>query len=351
MVIIDENIPHLKQWLQEHLQQESIVVSGREITNQLLQECSCSALFVRSVTKVSKELLHNTSVKFVASATAGIDHVDTEYLQLTNRKFAYAPGSNSNAVAEYTIASIAWWLDATAQSNPTLGIIGFGNIGSKVAWYAHTLLGCQVLVSDPLLEQSGFKFPHNCTVLSLNDLLSTSTIITNHVPLTNGTHFPTHNLIAHHNISLLQEQALIIHTSRGGVICEQALLEARQSKDIYFILDVWENEPQLQTTTLQQALIATPHIAGYTKNAKLNGALDVFNAYTTFLGIDKKVSSSAEQTQNSKNLLQVFAQRNLLQDTERMKELLNVSSENIPTQFFQLRKQYALQNESLIPFL
>jgi erythronate-4-phosphate dehydrogenase len=224
-------------------------------------------LLVRSRTKVNKELLEGTKVKFVASATSGIDHIDVNYLSQNNIGFAYASGSNSQSVAEYVIAAITYY----AQKNNVeltklkLGIIGVGNIGSKVFNLA-TTLGIKCLLNDPPKK----AITNSEMYLPLNEVLKESDIITLHVPLTITGQHATINMVNEDFFSLVKKGCALINTSRGSIINENALKKFR-NKLGFLVLDVWNNEPTPDPEVVSLCDIATPHIAGYSYDGKVKG--------------------------------------------------------------------------------
>lgn len=279
MIFVDSTIPLLARLLEPLGKVETL--DHRTLSREKLQHACCHALFFRSTLRVTPALLEGTQVEFLGSVTAGSDHIHPAILSDPRYSVALAHGANANAVAEYVLTSIVEW-HALLNENlteHTIGIIGFGNIGRRVAEYAWRL-GMRVLVNDPPLEQNGFTFPGYVHVLPLEELLSQSTIITNHVPLTTMGPFPTWRLLDRKRLRKSQA-LLIIHTSRGGVVEERALLEAaRHGTDI--AVDVWEREPDISPTIATRALVATPHIAGHSINAKVGASLQVAKQYYAY---------------------------------------------------------------------
>ena len=216
---------------------------------------------------MSRELLEGTAVRFVGSATIGIDHVDTEYLASRNIGFSHAPGSNANSVAEYI--SIALLEIARITSRPvnsfTLGVIGVGNVGSRVMLKAGAL-GMTCLANDPPKQ----KLSGNKGLLPLDYVLENSDIITVHVPLVKNGEFPTLHLIDERFISRMKQGASLINSSRGAVLDER-VLQMHRKKTGRVVLDVWENEPAISMKTLAITDIGTPHIAGYSFDGKVKG--------------------------------------------------------------------------------
>lgn len=351
-IVIDENILYGKEIFS--LYGDVISLPGRKITNKVLKHCD--ALIVRSVTQVDKELLSDTDVKFVGTATIGKDHIDESFLNNAKIFFTDAKGCNANAVAEYTIIAILNW---TAEfgvelNKKTIGIIGYGNIGSLVKIYSD-MLGLETLINDPPLEKTlGKKFS------SIEDVLSCD-IVTLHVPLTFGGEFPTYKLLNEKNFQLLKPNTLLINTSRGGIIDEQALLNQIKNKNINSVIDVWTNEPNINLNFLKHTYIATPHIAGYSYEGKLNGTKIIHDRFIDFFNLENKwivptkenLISIEENNFVSTNKDEIFERRlvkivnqvyNPFDDTNRMKKLLNTEM-NKEEYFDNLRKNYPLRKE------
>lgn len=287
VIYIDENIPSLADALKTC--GNIFAFNGRELTNEALVKNKCDALFVRSITKVDKKLLGGTNIKFVASATSGIDHVDTKWLEKAKIKFVYAPGSNANSVAEAVVFAMMKWARGikTGLRSKNIGIIGFGHIGSIVGRYADNF-NMRVLVNDPFLQRNNFELPENMQYAELDELCRDSDIITNHVPLTRDTDFPTYRLIDKEKIESFQQDILFIHTSRGSVVDEEALLSNIKKKHITSVIDVWENEPLVNKELARQSLLALPHITGYSYDGKLRSAMAMAEEFEKFFAVKPK---------------------------------------------------------------
>ncbi|MCX7929143.1 MAG: hypothetical protein N2663_00235 [Chlorobi bacterium] len=279
MILVDRTIPLLPDLLAPL---GKVATFDHRIFNRwLLVETKCRALFIRSTVHITYPLLEGTHVRFIGSVTSGSDHIADDIASTLGVTVALAHGANANAVAEYVLASVLLWCLQTEKSpaEHTIGIIGYGNIGRRVAEYMHHL-GMHVVVCDPPLADVGFSFPNTVTVAPLDELLSTSTIVTNHVPLVTTGRYPTIYLLDTHQLRASPAR-LIVHTSRGGIIRTRALADAAR-RDIALAIDVWENEPNVSPTLVHRALIATPHIAGHSHNAKLSASVIVAQQYFTF---------------------------------------------------------------------
>lgn len=282
-IFIDENIPLLAESLKDCAEVTSF--HGRKLCNKDLLNGKCEALIVRSTTKVNRTLLEGTEIKLVGTATSGIDHIDLDYLNERNIEFAYAPGSNANSVAEYVVYSILKWAEISCNSleNKTIGIIGYGNIGKIVAKYAG-YMGLRVLVNDPPLLDNSFIFPENIEYASLEYLFQNSDIVTNHVPLNSSGIYKTIGLINESHINSFKQNSLTILASRGSVVTEEPLLLRLRKKELFAAIDVWENEPFVNSELANLTILATPHIAGYSRDGKLRGTLAMIRAFEIFSG-------------------------------------------------------------------
>lgn len=271
VAVVDERIPLIAEWLRP----VAIVhrADGRSMTQSLLRDTKATLLIVRSTTQVDQRLLSGTNVAAVCSATAGIDHIDTAYLNDHGIWFAHAPGSNADAVVEYVLAAIHRF---RGFGNQRLGIVGVGNVGSRLA-VAAAQRGIEVLLSDPPRVESGSLDPH--AVVGLPTLLEQSNIISLHVPLTRSGPHPTYHMINDAAYRLIADGSLLINTSRGGVIDERCL-----DRRVDTVLDVFEDEPHLREHTVRIATHITPHIAGYTQQAKINGAVMIAQALSAHYG-------------------------------------------------------------------
>lgn len=353
---VDQNIPYLADALSNC---GSVVrFDGRTLTAENLRQEHCTALFVRSVTRVTSSLLHQTYVRFVGTATAGTDHIDNNYLNSSGIFFASAAGSNANAVAEYAVFAMLEWAkkNKTSLHGKRVGIVGYGNVGRRVADYCNRL-GMNIVVNDSPLSDNGFQFPDWTKHVSVQELCSQSDIITNHVPLNLTGNYSTLGLLGNSELSRLKTGGLIIHASRGGVIDEQVILDITPKKQIVLAFDVWNNEPLIDVQLAQKAMIATPHIAGYSWNAKLSGARMMAEQFAEFSGCSPDLSLwnnntlpeflPIDCTDELTIYKQLSKQRQFLHDTRNLHGTLRLESTERAFAFDQLRKQYPQRFESL----
>ena len=237
---------------------ELIFFSSSDIKNSNIKDAD--VLLVRSTVKVDELLLAGTNIKLIGSATSGIDHIDTHYLEKNYIKWFYAPGCNASSVVNYVMSSICFLKDkGIFDSTSSVGIIGYGNIGKKLK-KALDYFSIENLIYDPFLN---FEF------LVDIEQIKNCNLITLHVPMTYKTEFPTYNIVDKFFLDNIQDKTLI-NTSRGGVVDESELIKLR---NINYISDVWTDEPCPSNEVIEYALLATPHVAGHSTNGKINGTI------------------------------------------------------------------------------
>lgn len=282
-IIADNKIPFLRGVLDDVA--EIIFLSPDQFTPQAIKEAD--ALIVRTRTTCNEALLKNSKVKFIATATIGYDHIDTNYCEANNIRWVNAPGCNSSSVMQY-VASVLLSLaerNCLDLTKMTLGLVGVGNVGSKVEKLAK-LIGMNVLLNDPPRKR---KEGSNDFV-DLQKLTESSDIITFHVPLNNSGEDKTYHLCDSEYLSKLNNK-IIVNTSRGEVIDTDALIKAIEKKNISnVVLDVWENEPYINIDLLNRVNIATPHIAGYSVEGKANGTAVCVNAIRNYFNLDLRIN-------------------------------------------------------------
>ena len=277
-IVADANIPFVRECFSSIGDVE--VIPGRHITSEVVADAD--ALLVRSITPVNAKLLAGGSVKFVATATIGFDHVDCDYLKRNNIAFASAPGSNANSAAEYVIAAV---LEVARKygivlEGRSVGIIGVGNVGGKVAKKCKAL-GMKLYLNDPPLQrQTG-----DPKYLPIEHLLDCD-FLTLHTPLTFEDRDRTFHLADESFFKSLRKKCVFVNTSRGAVVDSDALIAAINAGRLRaVVLDVWENEPNIDTELLDMVDIATPHIAGYSLDGKIAGMIFVYRAACEHFGV------------------------------------------------------------------
>lgn len=353
-IIADSNIASLDdffnaQTLEQNTAQTVTVikVAGRDIDAPLLAEHQPEVLLIRSVTPINEQLLgDNQSVKFVGSATIGTDHVDQDYLSERDISFANAAGSSKHSVAQYVLTAILTLRPEYWSQTPTLGIIGLGNIGSTLAQYA-TDLGWQVLGYDPLLPAS------KVNNASFEQLLNDSDVVSLHVPLTQAeaSDYPTYHLLDAKALQLMPANTLLINSARGPVIAADALAADIERINRQVVLDVFEHEPIVAESLLNNLAIATAHIAGYSLEGKLRGTQMIYDALCHKLNITPKQSMQNllpdnlylwSELKNNPDRLSKFY--DIKQDDKSLRKKVADGQVN-GSDFDQLRRDYHLRRE------
>ena len=261
-IIIDSAIPFIKGVLEPYA--EVIYCAGREFNAENVSDCD--AMIVRTRTRCDEALLANSRVRFIATATIGTDHIDLNWCKANGISVASAAGCNARGVLQW-VAAVLKEICSTDNKHPehyTLGVVGVGNVGSLVAEYAERW-GFNVLKCDPpRQEREGGDY------VDIDTIVRECNIITLHTPLDTT----TKHLINERNIALMPADATIINASRGGVADNRAVLHSGHR----YIFDVWEQEPNLDIDILAAATLATPHIAGYSRQGKANATSMVIRA-------------------------------------------------------------------------
>ena len=272
-ILADQNIPSIADAFADL--GEVVLMPGRDITAQHLRDCQC--LITRTVTRVDAALLADSPVEFVGTATIGTDHLDLNYLHAANIGYTNAAGCNAEGAAEYVISGL-FELSRQRNFNPLnlkAGIVGFGNVGSRVHAKLEAL-GIDCLLCDPPLQESGKSVQ---SFVSLETILAECNFISLHVPLTRSGDHSTFHLLNATRLGELVSGCVLVNAARGEVVDNTALLELlQQREDICVYLDTWENEPLVSRELLQRVDLATPHIAGYSVEGRLRGAQMVLDA-------------------------------------------------------------------------
>jgi len=278
-IVIDDKIPFIKGVFEPYA--EVVYLPGDKFTRDDVS--NADALVIRTRTICNEALLQGSSVKFIATATIGYDHIDTAWCEENGIKWTSAPGCNSGSVKQY-MASVLATLSVHYGFNydeMTLGVIGVGNVGSKITELGNSL-GMKVLMNDPpRAEKEGWALFE-----PLDEILSMSDIITLHVPLKSTGSHQTYHLFEKTMLECLRRGTILINSSRGEVVDNVSLKNALKNKQIgAAVLDVWENEPNIDVELLSLLNIATPHIAGYSADGKTNGTTMSVQALSRFFGL------------------------------------------------------------------
>ncbi len=293
-IIIDDKIPYIRGAFENVA--DVVYLPGSKTTSEVVKDAD--AIVTRTRTICNEKLLAGSSVKFIATATIGFDHIDTDYCEANGIRWTNAPGCNSKSVEQYIASTLmvlaekyGWKLNEKC-----IGVVGVGNVGSKVARIAE-IFGMKVLLNDPPRErvEGSEKF------VSLETIQQQADIITLHVPLNMKGEDATFHLADSEFFSKLKRKPLLINSCRGEVTETNAVKNALKNGDISaFVCDCWENEPDIDLELLALTEIATPHIAGYSKDGKATGTLMSVQAVSNFfgLGLDNWKPTGVEEPNN-----------------------------------------------------
>jgi erythronate-4-phosphate dehydrogenase len=342
-VVADENIARLNDYLADIA--DIRYLPGRNMSKADVADAD--ALLVRSITPVNSALLEGSNIQFVGSCTIGTDHVDLDYLQQQAIRFANAPGCNAEAVVDYVLAamfaaepSLSQWQQKKAL------IVGCGQVGSRL-FKRLSALGIACKISDPFLDC------HNATD---NDWL-TADMISLHVPLTKVGAHPTLHLLNAEKISQLKQACLVINSCRGKVIDNEALLIALQQGKLQAALDVYEQEPTPTKALLDELLVATGHIAGYSEQGKIRGTVMVVEQLFEHFAIEKPLADLLAATKKPIDLSHIDNEAALLkalydiqgESTDFKQRYLQSPAQgvkkNLAENFDQYRKNYQVRTE------
>ncbi len=293
-VIIDDKIPYIKGALEPLA--EVVYLPGNQTTSGVVRDAD--ALITRTRTICNERLLSGSSVRFIATATIGYDHIDTDYCREAGIAWTNAPGCNAGSVAQYIAAALVTWAlrKRIKLREKTIGIVGVGHVGSKVARLCE-ILGMKVLLNDPPRERN----EGSSCFTSLEHIRREADIITLHVPLNMEGEDATYHLAGDKFFHSLQKNPLVINTCRGEVVDTKSVMDAiKQNTLSGYIADCWENEPDIDTRLLELVDLGTPHIAGYSRDGKANGTMMSVRAVSRFfnLGMDNWIPSGIEPPEN-----------------------------------------------------
>jgi erythronate-4-phosphate dehydrogenase len=278
-IVADDKISFLQGVLEPYA--DMTYIPGAQIDRDILT--NADALLIRTRTKCTESLLKGTSVRFISTATIGFDHIDTRYCENNKIKWTNAPGCNSSSVQQYIAAAllkIALDYQFTLKDK-TIGIIGVGNVGSKVEKLAK-ILGMKVLLNDPprARREGDEQF------IRFESIINESDVVTIHVPLNIVGVDKTYHLFNEKVFKKMKKGTWFINTSRGEVMESYALKAAIKSGRLGgAVIDVWENEPDIDIELMEKVFLATPHIAGYSSDGKANGTAMIVNELSRFFNL------------------------------------------------------------------
>lgn len=354
-IVADENIPLLDSFFGDIGDIQA--VSGRTMSAADVQ--NADILLVRSVTRVNQALLEGSRVRFVGTCTIGTDHVDRDWLESSGIAFSAAPGCNANSVVEYVLSVISLHAEQRGLgdwSKLSVGIVGAGNVGGELARKLERLDFDVRLCDPPRAEREG---EGSEAFVSLDEAMACD-VVTLHTPLTREGEHATLHMFDQQRLSALTGDQLLINTSRGEVIETSALLARLDEPNApTVVLDVWEHEPRIHAELLEKIWIATPHIAGYSLEGKVQGSELIYQALSRFMGLparkkagqflpepalSKIAFTSAAEEMDSANI----AMRSCYdprRDDARMRLAMALPAEERGPAFDRLRRDYPVRRE------
>ncbi|MFW0073088.1 MAG: 4-phosphoerythronate dehydrogenase [Coxiella endosymbiont of Haemaphysalis qinghaiensis] len=339
-ILADDRIPFVSELFEGY--GELILKPGAAIQKSDLT--TANVLLTRSITQVNPALLKGTAIEFIGSATAGFDHIDHEWLAKQPISWAYAPGANAVAVAEYVLHCVAFLRrkGLLPQGSLDTAIVGVGYVGKIVSGH---------------LKKMGFSVSHNDPPRAISEkefisipleYLAKMDLICLHTPLTKTGDFPTYHLINDVFLKRLKPGCILLNAGRGAVVDNQALL--RQSH-VIACLDVWENEPNINLDLLQKVAIGTPHIAGYSKVSKLRASLMIYEAFLKHFQLTDIHRFKELQQLQEKITIDIYECHTIedillkIYDPSKETQTLRESLINHQDQFENLRCCYSLRQE------
>ncbi|WP_422777442.1 4-phosphoerythronate dehydrogenase PdxB [Pseudomonas mediterranea] len=283
LIVADENIPLLDAFFKGF--GEIRRVPGRSIDRDIVAQAD--VLLVRSVSRVNRELLEGSNVRFVGTCTIGTDHLDLDYFAEVGIRWASAPGCNARGVVDYVLGSLMTLaeIEGADLRQRTFGVVGAGQVGGRLIDVLKGL-GWDVKVCDPPRQAN-----EGGDYVSLEQIIEQCDVISLHTPLTRDGEQPTWHLFDEQRLNRLKPGTWLINAARGPVIDNTALrnvLLARE--DLQAVLDVWEQEPTVDVDLADLCVIATPHIAGYSLDGRQRGTAQIYEALCAFLETPVAVS-------------------------------------------------------------
>lgn len=348
-LVADENMPAVEALFGDFSTIKRI--PGREMCAADIADADI--LLVRSITRVNQALLSAAQrLKFVGTATIGMDHIDTSVLDASAVAYTNAPGCNADAVVDYTLSGI--YKDAQVRGQDlnrlTFAVVGCGQVGSRLVQRLEAL-GHRPLTCDPLRANEP-NFVHT----PIDEVLRLADVICLHTPLTKQGEEPSEHLLNEARLRQLKPGALLLNAGRGAVIDNVALLRVAQERpDLVLILDVWEHEPEVSLELAQRCFIATPHIAGHSIDGKLRGTWMLYEQVCKTFGVEQRFAledilpaprilgvTLAEEAEPHRLLQLVYDQ---WADDRRFRASLVADQQQQRLNFDQLRKNYPYRRE------
>jgi erythronate-4-phosphate dehydrogenase len=351
LIVADENIARVGEAFAEY--GSLCTLPGRSLDAPAVQ--AADVLLVRSVTPVGRELLEGSQVRFVGSATIGVDHLDTAWLKQQGIAWANAPGSNATAVVEYVLGCLAA-LDSVLErlaNGGVVGVIGLGNVGARLVARLRRL-GIRCIGYDPLLAA---RSNDNLPLCDLDQVLAAD-VVCCHTPLTRDGAYPTFHMLDAARLRQLRPGAVLLNAGRGGAVDNVALADLLAvRRDLRVVLDVWEGEPRIDRALLASVALGTPHIAGYSVDGKLAGTRQILAACCQHFGWQLPAADLATETTPHISIDDELSGVALLRhaiaqvydvriDDQRLRGRLGgVSADAAGAEFDNLRKTYPARRE------
>ena len=351
-IVADKNIP-----LVEHLFSkigDVHLADANRITAELVRDAD--VLLVRTVTPVCAELLDGSKVTIVGSATSGTDHVDQEYLHDREIELFHSAGANARAVAEYVLSALCMFSiqDGFDLRDKRVGIVGYGNTGSQLGRFL-SVMDSEFLVNDPpLANMNG-----DGSFSDLSEVLQCD-IISLHVPLIDTGPWPTRHLVDENFLEKVKPDVILINTSRGQVVDEEALLKFMDARrEARIVLDVWKDEPNIRSDLLTGVAIGTPHIAGYSLEGKIRATELLFgnickfigytgidvSGYPGFNGYHFGISLAPEENENETLCFAVLAAHDIRSDSAALRRSVELPESSRGEYFEDMRRAAMLRRE------
>lgn len=335
-IVVDKNIPFIQKPL-EGLG-EIVYLKGDAITPEVMRDADI--LLTRTRTRCDSRLLDGSRCSFIGTATIGTDHIDLGYCREKGITVANAPGCNAPGVAQYVLSAVKTILKPDEKfSDKTIGIIGVGNVGSLVKKWAESL-GMKVLLNDPP------KFGDSEINTPLDVIAAECDVITVHTPMVKAGEHPTYHLIGSEFLRKVTRKPLLINSARGGVIDTQAVKAALANGTLSAVaIDCWEEEPEIDCDLLENALIATPHIAGYSYEGKVRATQMTLDALADYLASSGITLPALDIRLNPvpESITPEMLDYDILADTQALKAVNRTPQ--LPTTFESLRNNYNLRHE------
>ncbi len=286
-IVADQSIQGLEYYFKSYGDVRTL--PDYAINANSVKEADC--LLVRSTVSVNAELLAATNVRFVGSCTIGTDHLDLPFFKQAGIAWGHAPGCNAQAVSEYVLQGVIAWclVENRNLEGLRVGVIGYGHVGRQVVEKL-TLFGAECYIYDPLLRVRAAANKENILkavqFVSFEEALQTD-VISLHVPLVLNGPYPTKHLIGVRAFEVMQANSLLINTSRGAVLDEQAYYQAvHVGMAPKIIADVFVGEPDINPKMIEYCFSATPHIAGHSYIGKERGTQQVFDVFVKHFGYE-----------------------------------------------------------------